>query len=161
MNTRFGKLVEGELTYAPKSLVIDGVHVTNPTDVQYAENGWKEIFTEEPSGQLGVYFIPDGWEERQDGIYRTFKTEPIVAPTPVYKVEEIIYALRSIGKLKAVKAILEDQDLWDLLTMRDVVRSDNEMWKELFPQFKQYLIENEIMTEEEIDWVLKESVVVE
>lgn len=157
MNTNFGKLVEGEIEFAPKSLVIGDKHVTNPADWQYAQCGWMRVHVETPDDQLGVYFIPDGWEVRDGEIWRTFKVEPIVAPTPVYKVEEIIYALRTIGKLKVVKALLEEQDLWDLFTMRDEIKSDNEMWQELFPQFKQYLIENNIMTEEEIEWVLKEA----
>lgn len=86
MNRNFGKMNEGAIEYAPNNIRIGGTIYANPTAEQYATQGWLPIRDEKPSGKVGVYYIPDGWEIRPDeqtsasAIYRTYREEPIVAP---------------------------------------------------------------------------------
>lgn len=52
----FGKLINNKLTYAPKSLVIDGIRIINPTDEMYLEQGYLPIeHTEKPTTNDGHY----------------------------------------------------------------------------------------------------------
>lgn len=87
-NRNYGKLNDGVIAYAPIELTIDGAIKINPSAADYAACGWLPIRDEKPSGKVGVYYIPDGWEIRPDeqtsasAIYRTYREEPIVAPPP-------------------------------------------------------------------------------
>lgn len=64
MNRNFGRLTEGELTYAPSSLVIDGHTILNPTAESYAAAGYLPVDTSEPSEPApeGFHYEPRGWE---------------------------------------------------------------------------------------------------
>lgn len=64
MNRNFGRLTEGELTYAPSSLVIDGRTILNPTAESYAAAGYLPVDTSAPSEPApeGFHYEPRGWE---------------------------------------------------------------------------------------------------
>lgn len=64
MNRNFGRLTEGELTYAPSSLVIDGRTILNPTAESYAAAGYLPVDTASPSEPApeGYHYEPRGWE---------------------------------------------------------------------------------------------------
>ena len=64
MNRNFGRLTEGELTYAPSSLVIDGRTILNPTAESYAAAGYLPVDASEPSEPApeGFHYEPRGWE---------------------------------------------------------------------------------------------------
>ena len=81
-NRNFGKLTDGKLTYAPKTLWDGDTCYCNPTTEQYAAAGWLPVREEKPTSKVGVYCVPDGWEERDGAIWRVWREEPIVAPTP-------------------------------------------------------------------------------
>lgn len=48
-----GKIINGNLTYPPHRIVLDGMQIFNPTDEQLMQDGWKTIIEtdmpEEPS----------------------------------------------------------------------------------------------------------------
>lgn len=154
MNRNFGKLNDGRLTYAPGAVqTADGFHI-NPTAEHYAAAGWLPVIDERPGDKLGVYFIPDGWEERDGAIRRTYREEPIVAPPTVYIVEEIIYQLIVAGKLQPTKAVVGDY--WELLTMRECIDATNPYWTEAFPQVCAGLIAAGVFaSQDEIDAMLE------
>ena len=64
INRNFGKLIDGELTYAPRSLVIDGREVWNPRAETYARDGYLPIDTSAPTDPApdGYHYEPRGWE---------------------------------------------------------------------------------------------------
>ena len=68
MNRNFGRLTDGELTYAPSSLVIDGHTILNPTAESYAAAGYLPVDTSEPSEPApeGYHYEPRGWETSDD-----------------------------------------------------------------------------------------------
>ncbi len=64
MNRNFGRLTEGELTYAPSSFVVDGRAILNPTAESYAAAGYLPVDTSAPSDPApeGYHYEPRGWE---------------------------------------------------------------------------------------------------
>lgn len=83
MNRNFGKLTDGKLTYAPETLRIGDTFKMCPTAEEYAAQGWIAVYSEKPTDKVGVYYIPDGWEQRDGAIWRKWREEPIVAPEPI------------------------------------------------------------------------------
>ena len=129
-------------------------------DYAHAKDGpWVTLVSEKPE-KVGVTYASTEYGDLVDGVIRRRYTEhPIVAPVPVYSVEEVIYGLITRGKLQPVKAVLGD--LYDLITMRDTVSADNEIIVAEFPKVKAALIGEGILTEDEIAEVLKEAEVEE
>lgn len=73
----YGKLIEGDLTIAPRNLPGDGVVVYNPPAEMYLSQGWKPVqFTEEPEAPSGYYY-ESGWEETDEAIVQTWTLEPL------------------------------------------------------------------------------------
>ena len=84
INRNFGKLTGGELTYAPRSLVIDGREIWNPRAETYAQAGYLPVDTAAPSEppREGYHWTPDGWEERDGAIRRVWREEANPPPPP-------------------------------------------------------------------------------
>ena len=84
INRNFGKLTGSELTYAPRSLVIDGREIWNPRAETYAAAGYLPVDTAEPSKppREGYHYAPDGWEERDGAIRRVWREEANPPPPP-------------------------------------------------------------------------------
>lgn len=156
MNRNFGKLDDrSHIGYAPNNVRIGATIYANPTAEQYAALGWLPIDSTKPE-KVGVTYTSTEYGDLVGGVIRRRYTEtPIVAPVPVYSVEEVIYGLITRGKLQPVKAVLGD--LYDLITMRDTVSADNEIIVAEFPKVKAALIGEGILTEDEIDAILKEA----
>ena len=83
-NRNFGKLVDGALTYAPRSLVIDGREIWNPRAETYARAGYLPVVEASPSDppREGYHWTPDGWEERDGAIRRVWREEANPPPPP-------------------------------------------------------------------------------
>ena len=83
-NRNFGKLTGGELTYAPRSLVIDGREIWNPRAETYAAAGYLPVVDAAPSDppREGYHYTPDGWEERDGAIRRVWREEANPPPPP-------------------------------------------------------------------------------
>ena len=84
INRNFGKLTGGELTYAPRSLIIDGREIWNPRAETYAQAGYLPVDTAAPSEppREGYHYVPDGWEERDGAIRRFWREEANPPPPP-------------------------------------------------------------------------------
>lgn len=158
-NRNFGYLdAENKIVYAEDYSEVDGVVFTSPTAEHYAKMVPPRVpvVSEIPPEKVGFRFVPTEYGDIVDGqIVRRYREEPIVAPVPVYSVEEVIYGLIVRGKLQPVKAVLGD--LYDLITMRDEVSADNEIIVAEFPRIKAALIAEGILTEDEIAAILKEA----
>lgn len=64
-----------------------------------------------PTDKVGVYFIPDGWEERNGAIWRKWREEPVVTPkSPVtrYSGWKMYKAIRAEGFGDAFDALMRD-----------------------------------------------------
>lgn len=157
MNRNFGKLEDGAVKYAPINLVIGGALVSNPTDAEYLANGWLAVHAEKPTDKVGVYYIPDGWEERDGAIYRKWLEEPIVAPPPPvtrYSKLKLIVAAKAAGKWTAFKAFIASAGYEDEWAACQFLASN-------YPQFaaaKETIVAAGIATAEEVDAILAASV---
>ena len=181
MNRKFGKLDENSsIIYAPDCVVVvdhrheewtdpetgekheedwDTEHrELHPTadDYAHAKDGpWLPVVSEPPQ-KTGVRFSPTEFGDLVDGVLRRrYDERPIVAPPPVYTVEEIIYGLIMHNALQAVKELVGDY--WELFTMRETVSADNEIWQAKFPELRNALVAQEILTDEQIDAILKDA----
>lgn len=162
MNRNFGCLEpDNRIAYADDFAEVDGVIYTTPTAEHYARMMPPRLpIVSEPPERLGVTFAPTEYGDVVDGVIRRrYSEHPIPAPVPVYSVEEVIYSLITRGKLQPVKAVLGD--FYDLITMRETVSADNEILVAEFPRIKAALVAEGILTEDEIDAVLKEAEVTE
>lgn len=156
MNRNYGKLdAENKIGYAPDAVTIDDVTYANPTAEHYKDAGYYPIVSEKPE-KLGVYYTPTErgtFDAEREVIVREWEEHAIVAPPTVYIVEEIIYQLIEAEKLQATKAVVGDY--WELLTMRDRIEADNEMWGVVFPQVCAGLIAAGVFAnQDEIDAML-------
>lgn len=157
INSNFGKLnADSSIVYAPNVLEIDGIKIFNPADATYLTNGWKRVIDIIPSGKLGVQYVKTSRGKLIDDIiYVQYDEIPLPAKDIKYKVEEIVYGLIENDALQPVKAIAGDY--WDLFMLRTEINSSNDIWKEAFPMIKQKLIDEEILTEDQIYTILKEA----
>lgn len=157
MNRNFGKLTDGELTYAPKTLWDGDTCYCNPTVEQYAAQGWLSVHAEKPTDKVGVYYIADGWEERDGAIYRKWREEPIVAPPPPvtrYSKLKLIVAAKAAGKWAAFKAFIAQAGYEDEWAACQFLSSDYAQ----FAAAKEAIIAAGIATAEEVDAILAASV---
>lgn len=156
MNRNFGKLDENhKICYAPNNVRIGGTIYAAPTAEQYAECGYLPIDSTKPE-KVGVYFISTEYGDLVDGrIVRRYDERPVVAPPLRYKVEEIIYGLIEADALQAVKALVGDY--WELFTMRDKIDAENEIWAAKFPTLRAAIVAQGILTDAQIDAILKDA----
>lgn len=73
----YGKLIEGELIYAPKKLSGNGVIVYNPPAKMYREQGWKTIINTDEKPPEGYYFEEE-WVEKET----TIEIKRTLVPVP-------------------------------------------------------------------------------
>ena len=114
INRNFGKLTGGELTYAPRSLVIDGREIWNPSSETYAQAGYLPVVDAAPSEppREGYHYTPDGWEEREGAIRRTWREEAN-PPPPLRRWTRLSIktALATAGMLDAARAFLSSTEI--------------------------------------------------
>lgn len=133
INRNFGKLTGGELTYAPRSLIIDGREIWNPRAETYAAAGYLPVVDAAPSEppREGYHYTPDGWEERDGAIRRVWREEANPPPQPRrWSRLSIKTALATAGMLDAAWQLLEhltiggsgsSYTVWEALTDCDYV----------------------------------------
>lgn len=74
----YGKLIDGQLRFAPSKLNGDGVVVYNPPAEMYAEQGWLPVvFTEPPDDPPEGYTYDSSWEEQEESIVQTWTLVPL------------------------------------------------------------------------------------
>ncbi len=68
----YAKLINGNLTIAPKMLTIGTNHVWNASAADYAAQGWLPVeYTDAPEAPDGFYY-ESGWAEEEDAIVQTW-----------------------------------------------------------------------------------------
>lgn len=68
----YAKLINGNLTVAPKMLTIGDNHVWNASAADYAAQGWLPVvYTDMPTPPEG-YDYESGWEQTEDSIVQTW-----------------------------------------------------------------------------------------
>ena len=120
INRNFGKLTGGELTYAPRSLIIDGREIWNPRAETYAQAGYLPVVEASPSEPApdGYHYEPRGWEVHhaydiadEDCIHRVWEAVANPPPPPRrWSRRSIKTALADAHLLPAAKAFLDSHE---------------------------------------------------
>ena len=97
MNTKYGRIVNGQLEYAPSSFVTPAGVVVNPSATTYRKAGWLRVEPVPPP--------PDGYSHAISGY--TWNDEAI---TPIVKRIPIENPPRTFSKLKLVTILTERGD---------------------------------------------------
>ena len=72
----YGKLIDGELVYAPNPILVGGNYIGNPPAEVCEGAGYKEVvYTNPPVVEEGYIAVP-GWQEEDDEIVQVWNIEP-------------------------------------------------------------------------------------
>ena len=83
------KLIGGELSYAPKKIIVDGKTIFNPTDTLLREQGYKDVETSEaPTVSTQTQQAVPSWQEQEDKIVQSWELKP-AQPDPYIAMQEI------------------------------------------------------------------------
>ena len=159
MNTKFGKLTNGQIEYAPNSLGTgDGVKM-NPTEVSYLAAGWKKVEDVPPAPDEGCTVEPSGWTETDTALTRVYKQITMPAPdtpsgdgggdnpsggpgggdTPpapppvgkrIFSKLKLVAALKATDKWVLVKTWLEEKAYYDYYLAAQDFAEDNDLFIE-------------------------------
>jgi len=73
MNTKYGKLTNGQVEYAPDVLTVDGAVKVNPSEASYIAAGWKKVVDAPPTPEDGKDVKVSTWTESGDTITCVYK----------------------------------------------------------------------------------------
>ena len=181
METKYGKLVGGEIEYAPASLDTGSGKLMNPTEASYFAAGWKKVVEEPPAPEEGMTVEVSGWTETETSLTRTYKQVPKPAapeaegggqggtgggrdsdmpsaPAPVgkriFSKLKLVAALKAADKWVLVKTWLEEKAYYDYYLAAQNFAEDNELFVEGRDAIKRYLG----MSDEQIEAILSQCV---
>ena len=155
MNRNYGRLVAGEVEYAPAKITKDdGTIISNPSAETDLAAGWKRIVDEPPKAEDGCTVEVSGWDETADSIVRVYKqvpAEPTPAKTRVFSKLKLVAALKEADKWVLVKTWIEERGLWDYYLAAQNFREDNAMFSDALAAIKEYAR----MSDEDAEAILK------
>ena len=174
METKYGKLVEGEIVYAPASLDTENGKLMNPSAASYLAAGWKKVVEEPPEPEEGMTVDVSGWTETETTLVRTYKQIPIPpqpeaegggqggdtppAPAPVgkriFSKLKLVAALKTADKWVLVKTWLEEKAYYDYYLAAQIFAEDNALFLEGKAAIQRYLN----MSDEDIEAILSQCV---
>ena len=174
METKYGKLVEGEIVYAPASLDTENGKLMNPSAASYLAAGWKKVVEEPPAPEEGMTVEVSGWSETETALVRTYKQIPIPpqpeaggggqggdtppAPAPVgkriFSKLKLVAALKAADKWVLVKTWLEEKAYYDYYLAAQNFAEDNALFLEGKAAIQRYLN----MSDEDIEAILSQCV---
>ena len=141
MNTKYGRLENGRIEYAPASLETeDGVKM-NPGEASYLAAGWKRVVDEPPAPEPGRRAEVSRWLEDGDTltcVYKVVPGEPQGAATRTFSKFKLVAALKAAGKWVLVKTWIEERGWWDYYLAAQNFREDNAMFAEAVAAIKSY-----------------------
>ena len=112
MNTKYGRLSNGRIEYAPSSLETeDGVKM-NPSEASYLAAGWKKVVDVKPTVEAGHRIEVSGWQESEDTLTCVYKV--VAGETPsvgarVFSKLKLVAALKEADKWVLVKTWIEER----------------------------------------------------
>ena len=142
MNRNYGKIIGGEVEYAPAKITMDdGTVISNPSAETYLAAGWKNIVDEPPAAEPGHTVQVSGWDETADSIVRIYKQVPDEATQDkarVFSKLKLVAALKEADKWVLVKTWIEERGYWDYYLAAHNFREDNPLFAEALAAIKNY-----------------------
>ena len=181
MNTKYGKLTDGQIVYAPGSLDTDAGKLMNPTEASYLAAGWKKVVDEPPAPNEGCTVEPSSWTETDTTLTRVYKQVAMPAPSPdaggdqggagcgrdsdmpptplpigkrIFSKLKLVAALKAADKWVLVKTWLEEKAYYDYYLAAQNFAEDNALFVEGRNAIKGYLG----MTDEQIETILSQCI---
>ena len=176
MNTNYGKLVDGQIVYAPPTLDTEDGKKMNPSEASYLAAGWKKVTDEPPAPEEGCTVEPSTWTETDTTLVRVYKQVPMPAPQSqdgagggrdsdmpsapapvgkrIFSKLKLVAALKAADKWVLVKTWLEEKAYYDYYLAAQNFAEDNELFVEGRNAIKGYLN----MSDEQIEAILSQCV---
>lgn len=131
LSVRYGKLENGILKYAPRSLDVGGATKANPTRDDYLAAGYKPVVAQSAPVGLprvkGQRYVRDGWIDKPAAIVTKWKAVKDATPARKWSRLSVKTALAVAGKLPEAEAFLSsvevapDYSAWQALTDCDYI----------------------------------------
>jgi hypothetical protein len=141
MNTKYGRLSNGRIEYAPANLDTgDGVKM-NPSEASYLAAGWKKVVDLRPAPEPGFRVEVSGWREDGDTlvcVYKSVAQDDAAAGTRVFSKLKLVAALKEADKWVLVKTWIEERGYYDYYVAAQNFREDNPLFKEALAAVKGY-----------------------
>ena len=181
MNTKYGKLVDGQIVYAPPTLDTEDGKKMNPSEASYLAAGWKKVVDDPPAPEEGCTGEPSTWTETDTTLTWVYKQVPKPAapeaesggqggtggaqggdtppePAPVgkriFSKLKLVAALKAADKWVLVKTWLEEKAYYDYYLAAQNFAEDNELFLEGKSAIQRYLN----MSDEDIEAILSQCV---
>ena len=158
MNTKYGRLKDGRIEYAPASLETeDGVKM-NPSAASYLAAGWKKVVDERPEPEPGWRMEISGWREDAETLTCVYKAVPGETPPAegarVFSKLKLVAALKEADKWVLVKTWIEERGYYDHYVAAQNFREDNPLFIEALAAIKGYAR----MTDEQAEAILSKCI---
>ena len=121
MNYSYAKIVNGELAYAPDSVILPGgAVVVNPKRLSYLQAGYKPLALTPPADDppSGTEWTISRYVETADAITAIYKPTPIYAPPRTFSKLKLVAVLSSLNLWSAFRDWLVETDHYDLFVAR-------------------------------------------
>ena len=140
MNTKYGRLVDSRIEYAPDTLDAADGKKMNPSEASYLAAGWKKVVDEKPAAGAGQRAELSCWRESGDTLTAVYKIVTDVQPagSRVFSKLKIVAALKKADKWVLVKTWMEERAYYDYYVAAHNFAEDNPLFKEALDAFKRY-----------------------
>ena len=128
MNYSYAKIANGELAYAPDSVILPGgAVVINPKRLSYLQAGYKPLALTPPADDppSGTEWTISRYVETADAITAIYKPTPIYAPPRTFSKLKLVAALSSLNLWSAFRDWLVETDHYDLFVAAQSFREDH------------------------------------
>ena len=140
MNTKYGRLVDSRIEYAPDTLDAADGKKMNPSEASYLAAGWKKVVDEKPAAGAGQRAELSCWRESGDTLTAVYKIVADVQPAGrrVFSNLKIVAALKKADRWVLVKTWMEERAYYDYYVAAHNFAEDNPLFKEALDAFKRY-----------------------
>jgi hypothetical protein len=156
MNTKYGRIKNGQIEYAPSSLETeDGVKI-NPTKASYLAAGWKKVVDVKPTAEAGYRVEVSGCLEDTETVTCVYKVVAGEAKSGIRIISKLklVAALKEADKWVLVKTWLEEKAYYDFYLAAQNFSEDYPLFQQGLAALKSYAR----LTDEEVEAILAKCV---
>ena len=131
MNTKYGRLNNGHIEYAPNALETEDGMKMNPSKASYLAAGWKKVVDVRPVVEAGHRLEVSGWLEDAESltcVYKVIADDAPVKGPRVFSKLKLVAALKAADKWVLVKTWMEEKAYYDYYVAAQDFSEDNELF---------------------------------